>query len=175
MTVLLPRERAARPIWLTTLADLGLLLVGFFVFVQATQHSDRRAIASAFRQGFGVKPMPAAPDPMPVAAAAMLNFAIGSAALPSAPDGLVAWARAAARDPRVTLKIAGSVDGSVGDVDAATGNGAVLAADRARAVAAALAAAHVAPGRMTIVNAPDRPGRGHRQVVVTLGFSGARK
>ncbi len=172
MTPPLSPERAQRPIWLTTLADLGLLLVGFFVFMQATQHLDARALASGFREGFGAAPMPAAPDPMPVAAAAMLNFAPGSAALPSSPDGLIAWARAATRDPRVMLKIAGSTDGSAADVDPATGNGAVLAADRARAVAAALAAAQVAPGRMTIVNAPEQPGRDHRQVVVTLGFSG---
>ncbi|MCM8731249.1 flagellar motor protein MotB [Hephaestia sp. GCM10023244] len=165
-------DRAARPIWLTTLADLGLLLVGFFVFVQATQNLDKRALANGFREGFGAAPAPAAPDPMPVAAAAMLNFAPGSATLPGAPDGLVAWARAATGDPRVTLRIAGSVDGSAADVDAATGSGAVLAADRARAVAAALARARVAPGRMTIVNAPDRPGQGRRQVLVTLGFAG---
>ena len=32
----------ARPLWLWTLADLALLLVGFFVLVQAT---DRQALA----------------------------------------------------------------------------------------------------------------------------------
>jgi hypothetical protein len=76
----------------------------------------------------------------------------------------------------VTLKISGTVDGSASDVDPATGSGAVLAADRARNVAAALAAAHVVPaGRLTIVNAPDRPGRVSRNVIVTMGFAGARQ
>src|SRR3546814_12285360 len=92
-------DRAGRPIWLTTLADLGLLLVGFFVFVQATQDIDKRALANGFRAGFGGEPAPAAPEPMPVAAAAMLNFVPGSAVLPSAPAGLIAWARPATRDP----------------------------------------------------------------------------
>lgn len=161
-----PEEPPARPAWLMTLADLALLLVGFFVFVQATQ-IERQALAKGIRDGFGAtSPVE---EPMAVGAAAMLDFARGSASLPSSPAGLIAWAREAARDPRVMLKVGGSTDGSALDVDPATGSGAVLAADRARAVAAALAAAHVvAPGRMTITNvAPTR-----RAVVVTLGFAG---
>jgi len=173
-----PEMPPGRPVWLITLADLALLLVGFFVLIQASQHLDRTALASGIREGFGVSATPAitAQDPIPMAAAAMMNFAPGSAALPSAPAGLVAWAREAMRDPRVTLKISGSVDGTAGDVDLVTGSGAVLAADRARAVAAALAAAHVVPaGRMTIINAPENPGHGHRTVTVTIGFAGERQ
>jgi outer membrane protein OmpA-like peptidoglycan-associated protein len=113
---------------------------------------------------------------MPVAAAAMLDFTPGSAALPQSPASLIAWARAAAADPRVTLKVAGETDGSAADIDPASGSRAVLAADRARAVAAALAEAHVVqPGRLTIVNAPDRAGKGRRAVLVTLGFAGERQ
>lgn len=173
-----PERTAGRPIWLVTLADLALLLVGFFVLMQANRQLDGKALAAGLRQGFGVAaPAPADPaptDPMPVAAAAMLNFAPGSSALPTGPAGLVAWAREAVRDPRVALKVTGSVDGSPADVDAATASGAVLAADRARAVAAALAV--VAPGRMTIVNAAPSPdghsSTGQRQVIVTLAFAG---
>ena len=96
-----------------------------------------------------------------VAAAAMLDFAPGSALLPQSPVGVIAWARAAASDPRVTLKVSGETDGTPADVDSATGSAAVLAADRARTLAAALAAAHVVqPGRFTIVNAPDHAGKG---------------
>jgi hypothetical protein len=74
------------------------------------------------------------------------------------------------------LKVSGETDGSAGDVDPATGSAAVLAADRARTLAAALAAAHVVqPGRLTIVNAPDSAGKGRRAVLVTLGFAGARQ
>jgi len=177
MTDDFPETLPGRPIWLMTLADLALLLVGFFVLIQASQHLDRKALAQGIREGFGVSDSPAAtPDPIPVAAAAMMNFATGSAALPSTPAGLIAWAREAVRDPRVTLKISGSVDGSARDVDALTGSGAVLAADRARAVAATLAEAHVVPaGRMTIVNAPEIPGRSHRTVVITIGFAGERQ
>ena len=168
-----PEPATGRPVWLITLADLALLLVGFFVFLQASHGLDSQALAKGFRDGFGAPstapaPAPATPDPMPLAAAAMLNFAPGSAALPASPGGLVAWAREASRDPRVTLRIAGSVD-AAGDIDPATGSGAVLAIDRARAVAAALATAHaVSADRMTITT--GRPGR--RAAIVTLGFAG---
>jgi len=171
-----PVPPPARPVWLTTLADLGLLLVGFFVFIQANSHLDGRQLAAGFRAGFGIHGASAeAPDPMPVAAAAMLDFAPGSAALPQSPSSVIAWARDAASDPRVMLKVSGETDGSAADVDATTGSAAVLAADRARAVAAALAAAHVAPGRMTIINASPRHGHGRRAVLITVGFAGNRQ
>lgn len=165
-----PEESSGRPVWLMTLADLALLLVGFFVFIQATQ-LDKQALAKGIREGFGVNV--AEEEPLPVAAAAMLYFAPGSATLPSSPAGLIAWTREATSDPRVTIKISGSVDGSAADVDNVSGSGAVLAADRARAVAAELARAHVVgPDRMVIINAT---GAKRRQVVVTLGFAGERQ
>jgi flagellar motor protein MotB len=174
-----PDTPAGRPVWLTTLADLGLLLVGFFVFLQATSHRDPHALAKGFRAGFAQNSpaaASAASDPMPVAAAAMLDFGTGSSVLPSSPAGIVAWARVAVRDPRVVLRISGETDGSVTDVDPATGSADLLAADRARAVAAALAqAGAIAPGRLTIVNAPDHPGRGRRAVLITMGFAGNRQ
>lgn len=178
-----PSAPGGRPVWLITLADLALLLVGFFVFIQANNHLDGHKLAQGFRAGFGiehaVEPATApdlTPDPMPVAAAAMLDFAPGSATLPQSPAGLIGWARAAAADPRVMLKVSGETDGSAQDVDPASGSAAVLAADRARTVAAALAAAHVVqPGRLTIVNAPDAKARGRRAVVITLGYAGARQ
>lgn len=165
-----PTALQGRPLWLITLADLALLLVGFFVLLQANQQLDKKALASGFRAGFGASADKGELDPLPVAAAGMFNFAPGSATLPAAPDGLVAWAREAARDPRVSLRVTGAVDGTAADVDADTGSGAVLAADRARAVAAALSRA--APGRLVILTA-DRPSR--RQVVVTLSFTGESK
>jgi hypothetical protein len=172
-----PIAPPGRPVWLTTLADLGLLLVGFFVFLQANRHADTHKLAQGFRAGFGIAApqVPAAPEPMAVAAAAVLNFAPGSAVLPQSPSSVVAWARDAASDPRVVLKVSGETDGSAADVDPASGSAAVLAADRARAVAAALAAAHVAPSRMTIVNAPVRRGPGRRAVLITVGFAGNRQ
>ncbi|MDO7841500.1 flagellar motor protein MotB [Sphingomonas immobilis] len=176
-----PETSQGRPAWLMTLADLALLLVGFFVFLQASQHLDKKALANGIRSGFGAETVPPvdakadAPEPMPLAAAAVLDFAPGGANLPADPASIVAWAREAARDPRVSLKITGAVDGSPGDVDPLTGSGAILATDRARAVAAAIAAAHAVPaGRMTIVGAP-RPTAGHRNVTVTLGFAGTRQ
>lgn len=167
----LPEIAPARPVWLMTLADLALLLVGFFVFVQASQHLDQRALAKGMRDGFGAHEIRTA-EPMAVTAGAVAGFASGSATLPQFSDGLIAWAREATRDRRMTLRIAGSVDGSAGDVDPLTHSGAVLAADRARAVASLLLVAHAVPAdRLTIVTAARASRRG---VTVTTGFAGGR-
>lgn len=155
----------ARPLWLVTLADLALLLVGFLVLIHATS-LDKRALADGIKAGFGVATP--APEPMPVAAAAITAFAPGSATLPTSPAALAAWAKEALRDPRVSLSVTGAVDGSPRDVDLATGSGAVLAADRARAIAAALAP--VAGTRMTVATGTPK----HRSVIVTLAFAGDR-
>lgn len=165
-----PEPRPSRPIWLVTLADLALLLIGFFVLIQANQSLDKRALAQGFREGFGITERVA--EPMPVAVAAVDSFGAGSSALPAVPAPVVAWARDGLRDPRVRLKISGAVDGSAGDVEAVTGSGAVLAADRARAVAAALVLDRaVPPGRLDI--ATDSVA-GSRAVTLTLGFAGDR-
>ena len=155
-----PDTPAGRPIWLVTLADLALLLVGFFVLLQAT-HTDGGALARGMREGFGVHDA----APLPVAADGIADFAIGSAAIFGAHAGLLAWARDAARDPRVTLTVTGSSDGSAADVDPTTGSGAILAADRARAVAALLAP--IAPRRIAIATSTGR-----RAAIVTLAFAG---
>lgn len=167
-----PVPPPGRPLWLVTLADLALLLVGFFVLLQANQQLDSKTLARGIRAGFGAaadtpQSNASAPDPLPVAAAGMFRFAPGSAALPGSPDSLIGWAREALRDPRVSLRVTASVDGTLADVDPDTGSAAVLAADRARAIAAALAP--VAPDRLVILTA-DRPSR--RQVIVTLAFTG---
>lgn len=164
-----PEARPTRPLWLMTLADLALLLVGFMVFVHATA-LDKHTLAAGLRAGFGVETETAE---MPVAAGALGGFAPGSAALAEPIDGLADWARDAARDPRVRLNIAGSVDGSTADVDKATGSGAILAADRARAVAAALVEAHaIAPDRIQL---STNARAGQRRVGVTLSFTGDKK
>ena len=162
----------SRPIWLWTLADLALLLVGFFVLVQAT---DRRLLAQSLNAGFGAASAATpslsaspAPEAMPVASAATLDFQPGSAVLPASAGMLIDWARAAAADPRVTLRVVGTTDGTPVDVDASTASAPILANDRARAVAALLARAHIAPDRLVILN--GAPGR--RAVTVMLSFTG---
>ena len=182
-----PDRQPGRPLWLITLADLALLLVGFFVLLQATQTAgDRplapRALAAGLREGFGApataapatataevaRPRsPVPPAALPVAAAGMLDFAVGSAALPTSPAALAGWARDAVRDPRVQLTVTGSVDGTPGDVDPVTRSAAILASDRARAVAAAIA--QVAPGRVTLATSPTS---GRRAAIVTQAFVG---
>lgn len=164
-----PEPTPSRPLWLMTLADLALLLVGFLVLVQATS-LDREALAQGIREGFGVT----SDSPLlPVSSDAMTGFAAGSSALPNAPDALIRWARDAARDPRVALTVTGMVDGSAADTDAATGSGAMLAIDRARAVAAELIGAHaIAPDRITITSAAAT---GDRRVAVGIAFAGEPK
>lgn len=173
-----PEAATGRPVWLITLADLALLLVGFFVLVQATHTLDRKALANGLREGFGASAMPepaAPPPPMPVGSDALTGFATGASRLPSPPSRLVAWARDALRDPRVTLTLTGSVDGTSDDVDPVTKSGALLAADRARAVALALTRSGGLPGdRLTITSGVDPVRPGHRDVLATLAFGGAR-
>lgn len=155
-----PAPPVQKPLWLMTLADLALLLVGFLVLVQATS-LDREALAKGLREGFGIKD-----GAMPVAADTVAGFAPGSAALHQDPRALGAWMREAARDPRVGFTVTGTTDGSPADVDPASGSAELLAVDRARAVAAAIAT--TAPGRIRINTAP---GSG-RRVIVTLSFAG---
>ena len=170
MTDEFPAAPPARPLWLVTLADLALLLVGFLVLVQATRNEARGTLAAALRDRFGGA-AGAEPPPMPVAAAGMMNFARGSAALPGSAAGLVAWAREAVRDPRVMLTVTGSTDGSAADLDPVSHSAAILAADRARATAATLAAA--VPADRLVITTASRPGQ--RAALVTLAFAGEKK
>ncbi|WP_245842151.1 MULTISPECIES: flagellar motor protein MotB [Sphingomonas] len=162
----LPLPAPARPLWLVTLADLSLLLVGFFVLLQADRDLDPKRLAEGLAAGFGVTAAA-----MPVAGNAIDGFAPGSADLPRDPAALAAWAAAELRDPRVRLTVTGVADNAPGhgDVDPASGSAAVLAADRARATVAALSRAGVPDARIDITTAL-RPGR--RAVIVTLAFAG---
>ncbi|MCP3736192.1 hypothetical protein M9979_15085 [Sphingomonas sp. RP10(2022)] len=164
-TIAYPEPAPAKPLWLMTLADLALLLVGFFVLLQASEKP--RAVTDALRHSFGGSAAPAsAPPAIPVMAAGLFDFAPGSAALPDSPAAVIAWAREAARDPRVALTVTGSTDGSANDVDTASGSAAILAADRARALALVLAPV---TRRVTVTSAA-RPGR--RAAIVSLAFVG---
>ena len=171
---ILPEIAPARPAWLMTLADLALLLVAFFVFIQANQQLDGDTLARGIRAGFGAVDTPAIvpPAPMPVSASGLHGFAVGSAALPGPVAPLVAWAREALGDPRAMLAVTGMVDGSSDDVDPVTQNAAVLAADRARTIVGVLIAHGIASDRITIT-AAGRAGR--RGVSVTTGFAGNRQ
>ena len=154
----------SRPLWLWTLADLALLLIGFFVLVQAT---DRQALAKGLREGFGGKvPDIVAPaDPIPLASS-VVSFAPNSAIIQSA-DGLAEFAETSLKDPRVTLRVAGATLAK-GDADPATGSTAILAGDRARATVAYLIARGVAADRIMIATS----GTGRAGALVTMSFTG---
>jgi hypothetical protein len=155
----------ARSVWLITLADLALLLIGFFVLLQAHREADRTRLLAGLRSGFGVE-APAPVDPMAVARARVDGYSPGSTAADL--SATIAWARDAARDERTVITITGSTAPS-GDVDSRTGSAAILAADRARAVAAALVAqGAVSPDRLILRVVPGQ----RRAVTLSVGFAG---
>jgi flagellar motor protein MotB len=151
--------RSRRPLWLMTLADLSLLLVGFFVFVQATARHDaprRAALAAGIRDAFGGAAGPAAP--IAVDANRLTGFTPGSAALPDM-RGVAAWLGEAARDPRSHVEVTGYADPS---------EGLALAAARADAAAQALG---LGPDRARLT-ATVQPGA--RQVLLSISFDPVR-
>ncbi|NNM77063.1 hypothetical protein HJG53_09135 [Sphingomonas sp. ID1715] len=152
-----------RPLWLITLADLSLLLVGFFVFMQATSHKNaaqQAAIGAGIRQAFGGHPA----DPLPVDANAVTGFAAGGADLPPGIAAIAAWASEATRDPRTRLIVTGYADASA--ADRLDGSGLALAGLRADRVAAAMTGAVSADRiRTAAVVIP-----GMRRVTLTISF-----
>ena len=171
MTDDLPLPASPRPLWLVTLADLALLLLGFVVLVHAVDRRGRASLSAGLRARFAASASaaPAAPpSAMPVAAGGVAEFAPGSAQLSGSPDALVDWAREAVRDPRVTLTVTGWTDGSAADRDPVSGSATLLAADRARAAATVLAP--VVPASRLVLSTSPRAGR--RAAFVTLAFTG---
>lgn len=159
----------ARPLWLVTLADLALLLVGFFVLLQATRNANPAAIAQGIRTGFGAPASDAVAVPMPLERAAVFGFAVSSDGLPE--TAVLDWTRAAARDPRVTVRLTGATSGDA-DRDPATGSADLLALDRARAVAVALVrGGAVRPDQIMLAPAAT----GSRSVTLQVGFAGKRQ
>ncbi len=178
MNELFAEARPTRPIWLVTLADLALLLLGFIVLVLSHQ-GNQRALAAGLRDRFGGHAQAGAPaavatEPgvLPLAAASMLDFAPASAALPDDPAALIGWAKRQAGDPRVRLTITGLTDGSAADLDPLSRSAPLLAADRARMIAARLVAAGIA-GRQIAITTAVSPGK--RGAMVTAGFAGDRQ
>jgi flagellar motor protein MotB len=174
------QDAPARPLWLMTLADLGLLLLGFFVFVQASQHLDPAALSASIREGFGIEAVATTPEPdaPPVIEPAMAQelgsvaaFASGSAEITQDTAALALWVRGATADPRTRVRLSAGTDGTSGDVDPVTRSAALLAADRARAVAVALVeAGAIAPDRIEFAGGEDAP-KG-RRVLIAIGFAG---
>lgn len=178
MTMLSPAIRVQRSIWLMTLADLALLLIGFFVFIQATSRFDdetRAELAAGIRDAFaGSQSVSRAlPPPVAVDVNILSGFSTGSAELPRAPTTMIAWAEASATDPRTHLLITGFADGSA--ADSLDGSALALAAARAGAVAARIESAGiVAKNRIRVAAAiapADNAGvAAARRVSVMISF-----
>lgn len=142
MALALPR--AAKPLWLITLADLSLLLVGFFVFLQAASHKPQHqqaAIEASIRNAFGGDSQAR----LTLDANLITGFSPGSAELPAGAGPVIAWARDALADPRTRLMVTGYSDGSA--ADRRDGSALALAGLRADAAIAALDGV-VAPDRL---------------------------
>lgn len=128
-------SRPGRPLWLITLADLALLLVGFFVFLQATSYkpkSEQTAIQAGIREAFGG----AAAARLAVDANVIAGFPAGSARLPRDIAAMKDWARGALADPRTHLVVTGFADGT--SVDQLDGSSLALAGLRADTIVTAL-------------------------------------
>ena len=154
--------RTARPLWLITLADLSLLLVGFFVFLQATAHkaeAQQSAISAGIREAFGGN----ADVRLAVDANSIVGFAPGSAALPASTSAIAGWARDALADPRTRLIVTGYADGST--ADRLDGSGLALAGLRADRVTAALPGIPADRIRTGAVVAP-----GGRRVTLSISY-----
>ena len=150
-----------------TLADLALLLVGFFVLVQAT---DRQALAKGLREGFGgavADSVQARPDP-----ARRRRGRRSRPARPSRtrPRALIDFAAANLRDPRASLRVSG---GTVGAGRCRSGDRQRRPARRRpRARIAAYLIGHgIAADRIIIAAA----GTGRRTALVTVSFTGDRQ
>lgn len=151
-----------RPIWLTTLADLALLITGFLVFIQANMRSPAR-VAAAMQAGFGGT---RTPGPLAVASARVSGFAPGSAALPDT-RAAAEWALNGMRDPRVRMTITGEWESAEADRPQKNASGMLLAVARCHAVAARLIASGAVPAdRIDLAIA-----RGGRQVTLTLAYA----
>jgi len=165
--------RTSRPIWLMTLADLALLLVGFFVFLQAIARQDaatQAAINASIRDAFGGDGALAEPE-LAVDANIVAGFAPGSAALPGTLDALIDWTINGARDARTRVLVTGYADGSAADVDG-SGSALALASARAAAVASAIEAAGIPANRLRVAGAlaPAGQSASARRVTVTISF-----
>jgi hypothetical protein len=138
-------QRPVRPLWLMTLADLSLLLLGFFAFLQATAHKPRphqAAISASIREAFGGEAaLRLAVDANAVA------FPPGSA-IPPDLNAIQEWARDALADPRTRLIVTGYGDQREGlalagaRADAVIGGLPAIPAQRLRGGAALLSGAH---------------------------------
>lgn len=173
------RVLAKGPLWLMTLADLALLLVGCFALLQATSRleaQDRARIVTGLRSAFGGPTAIAEAEETPVAVGInrVGGFAPGSDQPAGDHAALIDWVRANMTDRRTLLDITGHADGSAADrID---GSAVSLAARRAAAVAALIERSGALPADRLLVSVDmppaDRPGdAGGRRVDIRIVYA----
>jgi hypothetical protein len=153
MTAIALRRSTARSRWLTTLADLALLLVGFLAMLHVVDQrgpAERSRLANGLRAQFGGVVL----APVTVDANRIDGFQPGAAATVQDIAPLLDWVRIAARDPRSRLVITGYGD------PRESAEALALAARRAEAVAVTLRASGVVSGNRIDVEARTAAGKG---------------
>jgi flagellar motor protein MotB len=159
------------PLWLMTLADLALLLVGCFALLQATSRlgeKDRTQIVAGLRSAFGGSELQMEEEAsVAVGINRVGGFAPGSDQSSGDHAALIDWVRANMTDGRTLLDIIGHADGSAADrID---GSAVSLAARRAATVAAMIERSGALPRDRLLITvdmpAEDRPADASRRRV----------
>lgn len=152
--------------WVVTLADLALLLVGFFVMVHAAEKKGAtRQMADAVRGALGVTVARAQPTGVALDADALTGFSAGDAALPKAIWPVAQWLKQAAADPRARVLVTGRSDDR--EADRST-SGLIIAASRADIVARALIRTGAIPASR--VDLAASAGGAERRVDITISY-----
>lgn len=159
----LPRRRAR---WVMTLADLFMLLVGFFVMLHAAEaRHQTSAMTAAVKRALGVKVARGQPERVALDANALTGFSAGDAALPAAVWPVAQWLRQAAADPRSRVLVTGHSDDR--EADRSTG-GLMVAAARADSVARAIVKTGAVPASR--IDLAASAGGADRRVDITISF-----
>ncbi|CAN5445903.1 hypothetical protein BH10PSE12_BH10PSE12_23900 [soil metagenome] len=149
-------DRRAR--WAISFADLSLLLLGFFVLLQASG-SRSKAVLQGVGEQFGGKPAIAAPDAVQWRATDM--FAPGEAMLtPAGKARIIAYVGRFVQPGVVVELTSQGQDRAARRFDAWD-----LAAARLGAIARAMEAAGVSDKRLLIRGLDQAPGEGREQVI----------
>lgn len=157
-------KTSRRSRWALSFADLSLLLLGFFVLMQAHRETGRQAAMAGLKTYFGGKAGTSGRDTQDADIPAATLFTAHEAMLtPAGRTRIVALAREATRDGRAVRIASRGLDRGANRFD-----GWDLASARVGAVARALAEDGIAPNAIRI-SGPDSVNGGNAGRDVTSG------